>query len=298
MESHKSKNKTKFLILMVLTLVFFLLTSCRAEAKDPTAPEELAYVRFNEAGKAVSEVETTPYSSLYWFYTAVKADGTGNSGETKTETLVNTTSDYKGLSESVGPFSQGKWKFTLTAYSEATVTETPETDGASKLTATPTADKEVFKSGAFEITLAGGETKNVAVSVTPCGTTGKVTLSGAYVTSAVSKLEIKFVSTAAVTGEEGTSGTKTYTYTYTASTGDTETLSVGSVSDGKYPVEFTGTDKTVALAVGTDGSATYKCTVTLTTSEDNNSLQTNTFYIAVYSGGAETEINGNLMSDE
>ncbi len=254
------KTTKKILTLLLITALCLIALSCDNTLPSEDAP---AYVRFERIDRGLEpEYVPSSYSELYWYYTALKADGTGTSGEKTDETLVD---ENKGFSKSVGPFSQGKWTFTLTAYSE-------------KKAETSTA---VYKSGEFTVTLAGGETKSVAVSVKPQGETGYVTFENAYlVTTAESpSLTITAVCT--------TDSNKTYTFT-TAEETSTNVYKIklgDKTSDNKYLISLDSTNP-ASLWVDSDGSATYKCTVT--------GSVTGSFSFAVFSGGATTRISGNI----
>lgn len=169
------KKKTLLILAVLITALACLFTSCSASVEPPKAEEEFGYVTFGNGGSRslTTEYGIKNYDDLYWYYTAVKQDGFGLTGSTgNTETPVPAKTNGKGIgSGTVGPFSQGAWKFTLYAYEENT-----QTTGGS----TTTTKTLVYKGESATIVLKGGETKAVPVSVSLQGATGLVDLSRAY----------------------------------------------------------------------------------------------------------------------
>ena len=110
----------KLLTISLLTLLMVLLVvSCSAESS--VMKDELAVISFDAAENTTrSLTRTNPgfnVGDLYWNYKAEKDDTTGfDTGATVAETAVN--GSKSGLT-SVGPFSYGKWKFTLYGYVDA-----------------------------------------------------------------------------------------------------------------------------------------------------------------------------------
>ncbi len=139
--------KKFFLLLLSIVLIAGLVISCSDEAAEEK--EGQTYVEFG-SGQSKSldnritdniELSAGTLDNLYWFYSARKVTGSrGKIGQT--EALVTTddnTSTYnselvtagkilpvttsgnvpaRGLGGAVGPFSTGKWNFTLYGYSK------------------------------------------------------------------------------------------------------------------------------------------------------------------------------------
>lgn len=161
-------NKRKVLSILLLALITVALAvSCSSNIETPvTNTEELAYVTFGnghsrELGASYS---TKDYNSLFWFYTAIKDDQYGMTGVKTDKTPVRTSEQahLPGLDGQVGPLSQGKWIFTLFAY------ETSDSSPSGNL---------VYQSKPVSVTLKGGDVKNVPVSVSLQGESGKVSIS-------------------------------------------------------------------------------------------------------------------------
>lgn len=158
------KRKTLLILAVLLTAIACLFTSCSASVEPPKEEEGLAYVTFGNGGSRslTTEYGIKSYDDLYWYYTAVKQDGFGLTGQKTDQTRINET---KGLSGTVGPLSQGAWVFTLYAY-----------EGVNG----NTGNNLVYQGTSATIVLKGGETKAVPVSVSLQGDTGKINLSRAY----------------------------------------------------------------------------------------------------------------------
>ncbi|MDD6840697.1 MAG: right-handed parallel beta-helix repeat-containing protein [Spirochaetales bacterium] len=163
------KRKTLLALAVLLTALACLFTSCSASVEPPKAEEEFGYVTFGNGGSRslTTEYGIKSYDELYWYYTAVKKDSYGLTGQKLTQTEVPAkTEDGKGIgSGTVGPFSQGAWEFELFAY-DAVITGTE-------------ADNLVYQGKSATIVLKGGETKAVPVSVSLMGNTGILDFSGA-----------------------------------------------------------------------------------------------------------------------
>ncbi len=236
------KTKIELIYLSLLVLAISLFISCDGQAVQSQENAPLAYITFTEDTSKAISITYSPasYSTLYWFYTAKKTDNTdntntgnyGTTGQTEGEAPVNPTSTtdktpQPGLgSNTLGPFSQGKWKFTLTAYKEA--------------------DKQtkIYSSDDITETLYGGETKTITVSV-KAETSGEGTLAlkDLYFTST----ETISSATMTLTATESTDSAETKTYTLSASKKDeTNDYSLAFASD----------------AVTSLSSGTYKCVIT------------------------------------
>lgn len=149
-------------ILAILLLV--LLCSCSLDS--PESASRYAYVTFSQPGSQSRAIdlsyEMVPYENLYWFYVAEKTDDYGTSGDTNElkARIPGNAETGKGIEGAVGPFSQGAWSFTIYAYSS----ESPDENE----------NNLVYASEAIAVSLSGGETKNIAVSVTPQEKTGHI----------------------------------------------------------------------------------------------------------------------------
>lgn len=151
----------------ILIVLMALLVSCSMDTEDPSSRG--AYVTFGQSQSVGSRsldtsYDVVGYDELYWFYDAVKKDTYGTTGAGTGQKIPGDASG-KGTAGTVGPFSQGKWEFKLYAYSSAS-------DETGSWVAK--ANSLVYASEAIPVSLRGGETKNIAVSVTPKGDTGTV----------------------------------------------------------------------------------------------------------------------------
>lgn len=151
----------------ILIVLMALLVSCSMDTEDPSS--RMSYVTFGQSQSVGSRsldtsYDVVGYDELYWFYDAVKKDTYGTTGAGTGQKIPGDASG-KGTAGTVGPFSQGEWEFKLYAYSSAS-DETGSWVAKS--------DSLVYASEAIKVSLRGGETKNIAVSVTPRGDTGTV----------------------------------------------------------------------------------------------------------------------------
>lgn len=158
-EFYMKKSLLVLASIMILALCTFV--ACTAEVSDPY--DGLTYVTFGGESPAsrnlLASYEVASYDSLYWFYTAEKKDNYGTSGAVANAPVHEGNT---GLNNTVGPFSQGKWKFTLSAYTSNAVN----------------VDNKVYE-GSVEVSLKGQKV-TVPVSVTPYGETGALEFRGAY----------------------------------------------------------------------------------------------------------------------
>lgn len=158
-EFYMKKSLLVLASIMILALCTFV--ACTAEVSDPY--DGLTYVTFGGEAPAsrnlLASYEVASYDSLYWFYTAEKKDNYGTSGAVANAPVHEGNT---GLNNTVGPFSQGKWLFTLCAYKNNAVSE----------------DAKVYE-GSVEVSLKGQKV-TVPVSVTPYGETGALEFRGAY----------------------------------------------------------------------------------------------------------------------
>lgn len=161
-EFYMKKSLLVLASIMILALCTFV--ACTAEVSDPY--DGLTYVTFGGEAPAsrnlLASYEVASYDDLYWSYSAEKLDHYGTSGAA-TNAPVFEDSTTKGLNKTVGPFSQGKWRFTLCAYTSGT---------------TRNEDTKVYE-GSVEVSLKGQKV-TVPASVTPCGKTGALEFRGAY----------------------------------------------------------------------------------------------------------------------
>lgn len=160
----KSKHSVCAIILIVA--IVGLILSCSNNPTLENKLEETGYVSFGNAGSRSLSVmyEMEDFDDLYWTYTAKKADGYGQTGQTTSEQPVPPKTDGKGIGDgTVGPFSMGDWDFNLFAYKDAEKTikvyegKTPS-----------------------RVNIIAGDTKNVSVAVSPFGTTGVLNIENAY----------------------------------------------------------------------------------------------------------------------
>lgn len=187
---------------LMLTLVAMLLIAALVSCSDPSNNEldgqgkGLAYATFDKTmtkGLSSSYSGYESYDNLYWYYTAVKKDSYGTTGQTKknnTDVVVKVPGDntnHKGLSGQVGPFSEGDWQFTLYGLSEELIlseTYNENHDGTVESITYYTTPTEgiVYKGETSDtspfINLKKNQTNYIPVTVTPRGKTGKVVLYG------------------------------------------------------------------------------------------------------------------------
>lgn len=306
--------KRTLLTCLILTFVVLgLFVSCNAET---TVPEDgVGYIRFGEGSRALSpSYQTVSYDDVYWFYTAKKDDGYGTKGETSTLTPVTTKEENdakvpeKGLSGTVGEFSQGKWIFTLAAYKEL------ETAGNAPNTSTI-----IYDGGSFSVALAGGETKSVSVTVTAKGEYGNLVFDGATFNYEVAQTQtggegnntaeeplLKIVAKRTTPTTDGGSDYPTYTLTNDETVSGATKITLTSGDKQKYTIAFDN-DNTGLEDVTVDEETvkslpmekgTYQCTVAAyIEGGEGTPIKEQTFYFGIYLGGAVTKISGDLTED-
>lgn len=148
--------------IIATSVLLALLCSCSLDSSGGAS--RYAFVTFSgvdSSSRAIDvDYEVVPYEDLYWFYVAAKTDDYGTSGDTNESKarIPGNAETGKGIEGVVGPFSQGAWSFTIYAYSSKT----------------PDDNNLVYASKAIAVSLIGGETKNIAVSVTPRKATGHI----------------------------------------------------------------------------------------------------------------------------
>lgn len=216
-EFYMKKSLLVLASIMILALCIFV--ACTAEVTDPY--DGLTYVTFGGEAPASRNLNASykvkPYNELYWFYTAEKLDNYGTSGATTSATAV--VKDDTGLNGSVGPFSQGKWKFTLSAYTSNAGNE----------------ENKVYE-GSVEVSLKGQKV-TVPVSVTPCGKTGALAFSGAYFAWKDNGDRATAIPTITIVAEGTTTGQK-----YTLSNSFTTEFDNTNAKDVKIRLNFSNKD--------------------------------------------------------
>lgn len=212
MKEKEKINRNKILAI-VLMLAVCIFASCNASQAVFDDLDKCAYIDFELAETRDVTVEYTPadYSKLYWFYTAVKKDNYGKTGETGENILapvvpLTETDDYETLvaglatnKESVGPFSLGEWSLKLVAYRDCTTSENSG-DGYTYRLPYPVGSEKIDDKGAYikkeaesgksyylsnenmvyesegiSVNLVGSKLTTVSASVEPKGTKGTVT---------------------------------------------------------------------------------------------------------------------------
>lgn len=108
-------KKNYLIFIMIITLGLVLSCSNNNSFSDKTAMITFG----NSSSRELNSSNQIPMSNdLYWYYTAEKIDGGYSTGTALTQTPVKEgVTGY--LNKSVGPFSYGKWKFTLYGYADS-----------------------------------------------------------------------------------------------------------------------------------------------------------------------------------
>ena len=263
-------KKSLLVLASIMILALCIFVACTAEVSDPY--DGLTYVTFGGEAPASRNLnasyEVKPYNELYWFYTAKKLDNYGTSGATTSATAV--VKDGTGLNGSVGPFSQGKWKFTLSAYTSNAVNE----------------ETKVYE-GSVEVSLKGQKV-TVPVSVTPCGKTGALAFSGAYFAWKDNGGEapvIEIVAKGTKTGQVYTLGNKIANDNTNpenakinlgiTSAGDSKTYKIADCEYSKVKADY------------------YNCTIIAYIDDPNTPIFSQTLGFRVY-GSATTVISGDI----
>ena len=106
-------------LLLSVMVIMALFVSCTVEVNEDTG--DTVTLRFTtdeaEGMRSLSASKTTFDDAQYvWYYTATKSvQGTPSSGTKTTETLVGENGE---LASVVGPFSLGRWNFTIYGYTD------------------------------------------------------------------------------------------------------------------------------------------------------------------------------------
>lgn len=266
-EFYMKKSLLVLASIMILALCTFV--ACTAEVSDPY--DGLTYVTFGgespTSKNLLASYEVASYDSLYWFYTAEKKDNYGTSGAVANKPVHEGNT---GLNNTVGSFSQGKWKFTLSAYKDNAVNE----------------NTKVYE-GSVEVSLKGQKV-TVPVSVTPYGTTGALKFDGAYFEWKASGSEapvIEIVAKGSKTGQIYTLGNKI---------ADDNT----NPEDVKIKLDITsaGDNKTYKIAdceYSTVKADYYNCTIIAYIDDPKTPIFSQTLGFRVY-GSATTIIKGDI----
>lgn len=275
-EFYMKKSLLVLASIMILALCTFV--ACTAEVSDPY--DGLTYVTFGgelpASRNLLASYEVASYDDLYWSYSAEKLDHYGTSGAA-TNAPVFENSTTKGLNNPVGPFSQGKWRFTLCAYTSGT---------------TRNEDTKVYE-GSVEVSIKGQKV-TVPVSVTPYGETGALKFSGAYFAwkdNGKDAPDIKIVAKGTKTGQIYTLGNKIADDNTNPEDAKIK-LDINSVGDNK-------TYKITDCEYSTVKADYYNCTIIAYINIDGSQTPvfSQTFGFRVY-GSTTTTISGDITEGE
>lgn len=261
--------------IIATSVLLALLCSCSLDSSDGAS--RYAFVTFSgvdPSSRAINvDYELVPYENLYWFYVADKTDDYGTSGDTNEAkaSIPGNAETGKGIEGVVGPFSQGAWSFTIYAYSSKT----------------PDDNNLVYASKAIAVSLIGGETKNIAVTVTPQKETGHISF-GSSDGSSFAFFE--------------------WTYEETPEVTFLLTGSSGSFSAPLSPTHDADSDQYILqglVEMTIDGQQTadipadfYECTLSARRSgDDGNPVFSQSFKLRVF-GGQTTVIAGDIASSQ
>ena len=275
-------KKTFITCLALLAISLCLFVSCSAENTAANEMNDVAYVTFGRDSRDFSaSYMVQSYDELYWFYTAEKADNYGTTGQITTLKEAPSKENGKGIgSGTVGPFSQGKWTFTLSAYASLNEDKTPKTETC------------VYKSEEISVTLTGGETKAIPVTVSPVGETGLIKFKDAYFQykdggEEASKFMIRAV---------GKSATYELSNDEDYITSHDGTIRIRLTKNGnEYIIAFVEQDGKLSDSISTPVDY-YTCTAYAYLAESTTPLATCTFGLSVY-GNATTVVSGPLTEN-
>ena len=122
-------------VLGILILCAGLFVACNSEVSESSAVDtsKTAYLNFGDYSKSISSTSIAqkytikPVSEVYWVYHAEKKDNAGTTGAMDTDVYLpvkdayaDVVTELQGLNGTVGPFSVGKWQFTLIGYTDVT----------------------------------------------------------------------------------------------------------------------------------------------------------------------------------
>lgn len=309
MRHNRKIKKTIKITLSILILALSLLFSC----DDGKSMDGCSYIVFSGETNLRAKIsyDLEDYDDLYWFYKAEKADGYGVTGTAEEWTPINVKDDNtldKALGSAViGPFSQGKWKFSLKAY-KTQVNEKP-TSGSdyasySYEATTMVNGEETKTTNTLYYTDAVYETKTevettlidtletVSISVEPSGDDGVLVLDDLSFTS-TSTTEIKTVLLTLTRNDSEASYTPTNT-----SGGSIALTSSGESGSKTYTLNFNSTAGVTLSGYETTyglkmEKGIYSSVVKGYSGEDttgNPVFTSKTFYIAIY-GSAVTVVS-------
>lgn len=272
-EFYMKKSLLVLASIMILALCTFV--ACTAEVSDPY--DGLTYVTFGgespTSKNLLASYEVASYDSLYWFYTAEKKDNYGTSGAVANAPVHEGNT---GLNNTVGPFSQGKWKFTLSAYTSNAVNE----------------DNKVYE-GSVEVSLKGQKV-TVPVSVTPYGETGALEFNGVYFSWKENAASSTAIPVITIVAEGTTTGQKyTLSNSFTASEGvGTNDVKIplvvkGKEPDGKFYIDYKDAESSSVVA------DYYTSTIIAYIDAPNTPIFSQTLGFRVY-GSATTVISGDI----
>lgn len=275
-EFYMKKSLLVLASIMILALCTFV--ACTSEVSDPY--DGLTYVTFGGESPTSKNLrasyEVASYDDLYWSYSAEKLDHYGTSGSA-TNAPVFKDSTTTGLNKTVGPFSQGKWKFTLYAYTSG---ETRDEN------------TKVYE-GSVEVSIKGQKV-TVPVSVTPYGETGALKFSGAYFEwkdNGKDSPDIKIVAKGTKTGQKYTLGNRIANDNTNPEDAKIR-LDITSVGDNK-------TYKITDREYSTVKADYYNCTIIAYIDIDGSQtpVSSQTFGFRVY-GSTTTTISGDITEGE
>lgn len=229
-------KKSLLVLASIIILALCIFVACTSEVSDPY--DGLTYVTFGgespTSKNLLASYEVASYDSLYWFYTAEKKDNYGTSGAVENKPVHEGNT---GLNNTVGPFSQGKWLFTLCAYKNNAVSE----------------DAKVYE-GSVEVSLKGQKV-TVPVSVTPYGKTGALEFNGVYFSWKENAASSTAIPVITIVAEGTTTGQKyTLSNSFTASEGvGTNDVKIplvvkGKEPDGKFYIDYKDAESSSVVA--------------------------------------------------
>ena len=264
----ENMKKRLMFAIMLISLVAGLFVACSGDIPGAENDGTPAMVSFG-SGRLTRDLSPSysmpGFETLYWYYTAEKLDSYGVVGVETEETPVN--DGVLGLDGTVGPFSQGKWSFTLYAYNTNEVDKTLVYEGTNP-----------------NVILKGGDNK-VAVTVSPQAENGSIALQDAYFMWA----------------EGAPEGKPTVRFSLTNnSTGKVDNFELDVADrngDGKFVLNFGSTTGNVSLLSVNVG--TYKCDVFAFLGEEYSEesvIAANSFTLNVLGGGT-TIITGDLIEN-
>lgn len=144
-------KKTILYLICILSLTLIFAVSCNNSnsVEDLTGSVNFA----GDGSRSLSTALNLPGAEdLYWYYTAAKVSGLNTGAATNQRVKEGT-----GLNAPVGPFSVGRWNFTLRAYASLDSTGTPQ--------------YPVYEGTAANVPINAGVINSVNVNVNYIGTT-------------------------------------------------------------------------------------------------------------------------------